>query len=166
MLSKAEKKDCNYEANETLFKRRNESDYETLCRAVTKLITKDSHASVVISSLKQNKISFSSLWGRDVGSRMNQIFIRSEILIVHGQELLKIIESRIPPSQRSVVLGSSSNKQGGSLSGGIEIGLKSYMTTNLAVVGTIPYCTYLRKKKHGNILRENSPQIYFLRLCA
>ena len=89
MLSKAEKKDCNYESNATLFKRRNESDYETLCRAVTKFITKNSHASFTISSLKQNKISFSSLWGRDVGSRMNQIFIRSEILLVHGQELLK-----------------------------------------------------------------------------
>ena len=136
-LSKAEKDDCNYESNKTLFKRRNESDYETLCRAITKLITKDSHASVVISDLKQNKISFSSMWGRDVGSRMNQIFIRSEILLVYGKELLKIIESRIPPSQRSIILGSSSNKQGGSLSGGIEIGLKSDMTKNLAVVGTI-----------------------------
>ena len=93
-ISKAEKGDMSYESNKTLFKKRSESDYETLCRAITKLITKDPHASVVISDLLQQNISFAQLWGRDVENRMNQIFIRSEILLVQLHTLLKVIESR------------------------------------------------------------------------
>ena len=133
-----EKKHLDYEKNSTLFSKRGDGDFLTLLKSITKLFVSDPHASLIVAHLKSKGITnIVSKWGRNVGDRLCQTYSRCETLLACQNEILEAIERRVKPSQRNIVASGAQNNMQGSLVGGVELGLKSQTTTDMAIAGAV-----------------------------